>query len=312
MARGAGARTATLVAPAGARGHYLSGLALAAVGSVLFSAKAIIVKLGYRYGADPVTLIALRMLFALPFFVAVAAVTGRGPAQARAPGDGLRVFGMGVTGYYLASLLDFYGLRYISAGLERVILYLNPTLVVLISVLVLRKPIGTRQWVALAVAYAGVITVFSHDLRLSGENVPLGALLVFGSALSYAVYLVSAGELVARIGTMRLTAWASIVASLLCVAHALVTAPAALFAQPWAVYGLSLFNGVFCTVLPVFMVMMAIERIGSTAASQTGMVGPVATIAMAAVVLGEPVTGTQLVGTAIVMAGVFILTTGKN
>ncbi len=302
----------TLLGPGGPRPRYLSGLALAAAGSIMFSAKAIIVKLAYRYGVDPVTLIALRMLFALPFFVAVALAVGRGPAHTRVAGDGWRVFGMGLTGYYLASLLDFYGLQYVSAGLERVILYLNPTLVMLISVLVLHKPIGRRQWVALAIAYAGVFTVFSHDLSLSGENVPIGTALVFASALLYAVYLVSAGELIARIGTMRLTAWASIVACLLCVLHALATAPAALFAQPWQVYGLSLVNGVFCTVVPIFLVMMAIERVGSASASQTGMVGPVATIAMAAVVLGEPVTGVQLIGTAVVMAGVFILTTWKT
>jgi len=294
------------------RQRYLSGLALAALGSVLFSAKAIIVKLGYRYAVGPETLVALRMLFALPFFVAVALVTGRGPAHARRSGDAWRVLGLGITGYYLGSYLDFLGLQYISAGLERVILYLNPTLVLLISALVLRRPIGRLQWIALVVSYAGVITVFSHDLRLSGESVALGAALVFASALSYSVYLVSAGELIARIGTMRLTAWASIVACLLCVAQALLTDPVALLTQPWPVYGLSAINAVCCTVLPVFLVMMAIERVGSGPASQTGMVGPVATIAMAALVLDEPVSATQMLGTAIVVAGVFILTTRKH
>ncbi len=293
------------------RRRWLTGLAFGAVGATLFSAKAIIVKLAYRYQVDPVTLIALRMVFALPFFVAVALYFGAGLPENRRSGDGWRVLGLGITGYYLGSFLDFLGLQYISAGLERVILYLNPTLVLLISAVVLRKTIGRLQWIALAVTYAGVLVVFSHDLKLSGSNVTLGAALVFSSALSYSIYLVAAGEIVNRIGSLRLTAWASIVACLLCMAQSVLIDPAALFGQPWQVYGLSVINAVCCTVLPVFLVMMAVERIGSGAASQTGMLGPVATIALAAVFLGDPVSGTQLAGTAIVLAGVFILTTKK-
>lgn len=322
------------------RDAYLSGLALAAVGAVLFSGKAVIVKLAYRHGVDAVTLIALRMLFALPMFVLAAWWVERGPgaraaaraAQAAQPvqsarpdasgrmsvpssswqrGDVLRIVALGTIGYYLSSFLDFLGLRYISAGLERVILYLNPTLVLLIGLVWLRKRPTRREWLALAVAYAGVFVVFWHDLRLAGSNVPLGSLLVLASAATYAVYLVASGTLVKRLGPIRLTAWASIVSCVACIAQAALIEPAALWSQPAAVYWLSIVNAVFCTVLPVFIVMLAVDRIGSGPASQMGMIGPVSTIGLAAVLLGEPVTIQQLAGTAIVMVGVFILSTRR-
>lgn len=284
------------------------GFGLAAAGAVLFSAKAIIVKLAYRYQVDPATLIAMRMMVALPFFGLAAWWAGRRAPMLWHPGDRLRVFVLGLLGYYLASYLDFIGLQYISAGLERVILYLNPTLVLLISAVALRRPVGRRELVALAITYLGVFLVFAHDVRLEGGNLPLGGLLVFGSALSYAIYLVASGQMVRRFGPVRLTAWASIVASVACIVQALVLEPAALLTQPAPVWWLSLLNGTLCTVLPVFLVMFAIDRIGSAAVSQTGMLGPVSTIAMGALLLGETVSATQMLGTAIVLGGIFFLT----
>lgn len=284
------------------------GFALAAAGAVLFSAKAIIVKLAYRWQVDPATLIAMRMLVALPFFAAAAWWIGRRAPMAWRPGDRLQVVVLGLLGYYLASYLDFLGLQYISAGLERIILYLNPTLVLLISALALRRPVRRHEVIALAITYLGVFLVFAHDVRVEGANVPLGGLLVFASALSYAIYLVVSGQLVKRLGPVRLTAWASIVASLACIAQALVLDAGALLVQPAPVWWLSLLNGTLCTVLPVFLVMFAIDRIGSAAAAQTGMLGPVSTIALGALLLGETVSGTQVLGTAIVLAGIFFLT----
>lgn len=281
---------------------------MAAAGAVLFSAKAVIVKLAYRYQVDPATLIAMRMMVALPFFALAAWWAGRRKPMLWRSGDRLGVLVLGLLGYYLASYLDFIGLQYISAGLERIILYLNPTLVLLISALALRRPVGRHELIALAITYLGVFLVFAHDVRLEGANVPLGGLLVFGSALSYAVYLVASGQMVRRFGPVRLTAWASIVASAACIVQALLLEPAALLAQPAPVWWLSLLNGTLCTVLPVFLVMFAIDRIGSAAVSQTGMLGPVSTIAMAALLLGETVSATQMLGTAVVLGGIFFLT----
>ena len=294
------------------RARFLAGLALVSVGTVLFATKAVIVKLAFEQGADPVSLLGLRMLFALPFFMAVSWYVQRREPVSLSRAELGQVFAMGVLGYYLASFLDFIGLQYVSAGLERIILYLNPTLVLLGSVLFFGRRIGAREWWALGVCYAGVVFVVWHDLSLSGRNVPLGAALVFASAISYAAYLLLADDLVRKLGAMRLTAWASLVACACCLLQSLIWDPGAMWRQQPAVYALSAFNGTLCTVVPMFMVMMGIERVGSPTAAQAGMLGPAATIVLAAVLLGEPVTATQVIGTAVVLAGVFILSGRKR
>ena len=284
----------------------LPGLLLAAVGAIAFSGKAIIVKLAYRYGVDAVTLIMYRMLFALPMFVALAWWAGRNrPALTRR--DWRVVLGLGFCGYYLASYLDFAGLQYVSASLERLILYLNPTLVMLLGVLLFRRRVSAAQLSALAVSYCGVLLVFGHEVTLMGANVALGALLVFGSALSYAVYLVYSGEEVNRLGALRLTGLATSVACVLCIAQfALLRPLAALDVAPQVLW-LSVLNATVCTFAPVVMVMMAIERIGATLAAQTGMVGPLSTILMGVLILGEPFTTWVAAGTALVLAGIWML-----
>lgn len=288
-----------------------SGLVLAALGAIAFSGKAIIVKLGYRYGADAVTLLALRMLVAFPFFLLMGAWAARRSAPlSRA--DRMRIVVLGFLGYYLASFLDFAGLAYITATLERLILYLTPTLVALIGWLALGKRISRRQALALLVSYAGVGLAFGHDLQAGGSNILLGGLLVFGSALAYALYLVGSGELVARVGAVRLTAYASSVASVLCLLQFVILRPLQAMVLPWEVYALSLVNGTLCTVLPVLAVMMAVARIGSALAAQVGMIGPVSTIVLSLLLLGEPMGPWQVAGTVLVMAGVFAVSQQKT
>lgn len=283
------------------------GLAFALVGSIAFSGKAIIVKLAYRHGTDAVTLLMLRMLFALPLFLALAWWSGRGrPALTRR--DWGAVLGLGFSGYYLASFLDFLGLAYISASLERLILYLNPTLVLLLGVVLHGRRVSAKQLLALAVSYGGVMLVFGHELNDLGPNVGLGTLLVFGSALSYAVYLVQSGQEVQRLGALRLTGLATTVACLLCIGQFLLLRPAAsVLTVPTPVLWLSLLNATACTFAPVILVMMGIERLGATLAAQTGLVGPMSTILMGIFILGEPMTPWILGGTALVLAGVALL-----
>ena len=289
-----------------------TGVALAVLGAIAFSGKAILVKLGYRYGADAITLVALRMGMALPFFAVLALYASRRiGVVALSRADGAKVVALGFLGYYLGSYLDFLGLEHVSASLERLILYLNPTLVVIIGWLFLGRRTNARQLVALAVGYAGVAIAFAHDLHGGDGNIVLGGMLVFGSALAYAIYLVGSGQLVKRIGTLRLTAYASCVASLCCVVHFALTRPLALLAQlPAPVYELSILNATVCTVLPVFAVMMGVSRVGAGVASQVGMVGPVSTIIMADLVLDERLGAMQIVGTVLVMVGVFIVSRG--
>ncbi len=275
-------------------------------GAIAFSGKAIIVKLAYRHGVDAVTLLMYRMLFALPLFVALAWWAGRGkPALT---GRDLKVIaGLGFTGYYLASFLDFAGLQYISAGLERLILYLNPTLVLLFSALLFKQRVHRSQLLALAVSYAGVLLVFGQEASLAGANALLGTALVFASAVSYALYLVYSGREVQRLGALRLTGWATSVACGLCIVQFLLLRPleAAVVAPP--VLWLSLLNALACTFAPVLMVMMAMERIGSVATAQTGMIGPLSTIVLGVLLLGEPFNGWIVAGTVLVLSGVWLL-----
>ena len=289
------------------KSHLTTGLLLAAAGSIAFSGKAIIVKLAYRHGVDAVTLVMLRMLFALPMFVLMAWWAGRGKA-ALTRQDALGILGLGFTGYYLSSFLDFWGLEYISASFERLILYLNPTLVLLLGWVVYKRRIARKQAVAMAVSYSGVLLVFGHELSLSGANVWLGAVLVLGSALTYAVYLTYSGQLVQRLGSLRLAGWATSVACLFCIGQFVLLRPLSLDAVATPVLWLSLLNATACTVLPVVLVMMAIERIGAGLAAQTGMIGPMSTITMGVLLLDEPFTAWIVVGTALVVSGVFLVT----
>lgn len=286
-----------------------AGLLLAGAGAIAFSGKAIIVKLAYRYGVDAVTLIMYRMLLAMPLFVALAWWAGRG-RPALTGRDWRVVCGLGVSGYYLASFLDFLGLQYISASLERLILYLNPTFVLMLGWVLFQRRVTARQGVALAVSYAGVLLVFGQELSLAGTgaDVVLGAALVLASALCYAVYMVYSGEEVKRLGSLRLTGLATSVACVLCIAQFMVLRPfeAALVAPE--VIWLSVLNATLCTFAPVVMVMMAIERVGATLTAQTSMIGPMSTIAMGALILGEPFTPWVAAGTVLVLAGVWLLT----
>jgi drug/metabolite transporter (DMT)-like permease len=292
--------------------HLLSGLLLAGAGSIAFSGKAIIVKLAYRHGVDAVTLIMYRMLFALPLFLALAwwaTYHQHGKrAQPLERRDWLGILGLGFTGYYLASFLDFWGLVYISASLERLILYLNPTLVLLLGWVLYQRRITALQAVAMAVSYAGVLLVFGHEADLSGPNAALGTALVFGSAISYAMYLVYSGEMVKRLGSMRLVGLATTVACVLCLLQFVLLRPLSAAIVAPEVIGLSVLNATLCTFAPVLMVMMAIERIGAGLASQTGMIGPMSTIAMGVWLLDEPFNGWIVAGTALVVTGVFIVT----
>lgn len=288
-----------------------SAIFFAALGAVLFSAKAVVVKLSYQYGSDAATVLALRMLFAMPFFWVAAAWNRRRhglPPIGRQ--DRVRLLALGFIGYYVSSYLDFWGLEYISVGLERIILYLNPTMVLLISALLMSKKISRVQWVAMAVAYAGVVLVFLHDIRFEGgAQVALGGTLVFLCAASYAVYLIMAGEIVSRVGSIRTVAYASTSAMVCCVLHAMIANPQSILVQPGAVYGLAVFNAFFCTFVPMLLVMMAVNRVGSGITAQAGAVGPVATVFLGWYFLGEPIHATQIVGMAVVLVSVAILLT---
>jgi drug/metabolite transporter (DMT)-like permease len=283
------------------------GLGLAAAGAVAFSGKAIIIKLAYRHQVDAVTLIMYRMLFSLPIFAAMAWWAGRGRARL-SRSDMLGVLWLGFTGYYLASFLDFAGLQYISASLERLILYLNPTMVLVLGVFLYGKRVARIQWLGMAVSYAGILVVFGHEAAFTGADAAWGAMLVFASAVSYALYLSYSGEMVQRLGSLRLVGWATSVACVLCLLQfALLRPLSAAWVAPQVVW-LSVLNATLCTAVPVLLVMMGIERIGSGPAAQVGMVGPLATLFMGVLILDEPLNAWIVTGTAVVLLGIYIFT----
>jgi drug/metabolite transporter (DMT)-like permease len=286
------------------------GIVLALAGVLAFSVRPILIKLAYAYVTDPVTLIALRMVFSLPFFIAAAFWVRRDSASAPLTrGDWRAVFLLGFLGYYLASFLDFLGLQYISAGLGRLVLFLYPTVTVLLSALFLGKYVSRRDTVALVISYAGLALVLSQGFAGENRNLMLGALLVFGSALAYAIYLVKSSQVVTRIGSIRFTAYATSVASLLCILQFLLLRPLSALLLPLPVYALAIAMGVGCTVLPVFVTSEALRRIGANQVAIIGAAGPVTTIFLGWVGLEESMTLLQIAGAALVLAGVLLVTT---
>ena len=214
---------------------------------------------------------------------------------------------LGFLGYYFASFVDFLGLQYIGAGLGRLIQFLYPTVVVVLSWAFLRKCAGAREILALAVTYAGIALVFGPALGGQHENFPLGAALVFAGAVSYAIYLVLGGQIIQRVGAMRFTAYALLIASALCIAQFLVLRPLAALALPWQVYACAIAMALLSTVLPTFMTAEALKRIGANQVAILGALGPVSTIFFGFVGLDERMTALQLAGTALVLGGVVLV-----
>lgn len=287
------------------------GFLLAGMGAVLFSAKAIVVKLTYRYGVDALTIIGFRMMLSLPFFAVVAFFQVRRARRGKLPiltvKERFQLVFLGFIGYYLSSYLDFLGLQYITAGLERLILFLSPTFVLLISAIALKRPISTGQWVALGLSYLGVVFVFLQDLSFSGNDVMLGALFVLGAAFSYAFYLIGSGELIKRVGATRLVAYAMSVSAIVSMVHFFGVHGLSGLYQARQVYELSMIHAVVNTVVPTFMIMWSVARIGAPMTAQLGLLGPVSVLFLAAWLLGEPLTAMQLLGTAFTLAGAVVL-----
>jgi len=295
-------------------GNRAAGIAFALAGVVGFSFRPLLIKLAYAVpvatgdAVGPVTLLFLRMALALPFFAVTAWwLRGRGP---RLTGrDWAAVGALGFVGYYMASFLDFIGLQYVGAGLGRLILFLYPTLVVLLSMLFLHKTPGRRELAALAMSYAGIALVVSNQLgqTAQGSFFLLGVLLVFGSALCYAIYLVAGSQMVQRIGSMRFTAYTMIVSTVPAVAQFFVLEPMSALQLPAPVWGYAALIATFCTVLPVFLVAEALKRIGANHFALIGAAGPVTTAFASAIGLEEPITGLQIAGGALVILGVLLV-----
>ena len=280
----------------------------AIVGTLAFSFKAILIKLAYAWhSVDATTLLTLRMLYAAPFFAAMAWASRGGPPISG--GDAGRLLWLGFIGYYLASYLDFLGLQYITAALERLVLYLYPTIVLILSAVLYGKPIRSREVLALALSYAGIVIVFWNDVRLSGDPgaIALGGGLVFVCAICHAIYMVSSAGTIGRLGSMRFIAWAMLVSTAFVLAQFVVLLPLSALAVPLRIHALMLAMAIVATVLPTWMMAEAIRRIGANHTSLVGSLGPVFTIGLGAMILGESVHLIQLAGAVLVLAGVLLV-----
>lgn len=289
------------------------------LGAFGFSAKAVLIKLAYDYShqLDVITLMVLRMAISLPFFLAVALwpvnnSTKAEDAQRLNRQDWLMIFGLGILGYYVASYLDFAGLQYISAGLERLILFLYPTFVVLFTAAIQRRAINRHQALALALSYAGMILVFvDNRAAMASSGLLLGSALVLASAIAFAFFLMGSGMMVKRIGSTRFTAYSMTVACLATGLHFVIQHGVKLLNLPANVYWLALIMAIFSTVLPAFLMNAGINRIGAGSASIISSIGPIGTLALAFLLLNETLTAAQLAGTALVLIGVYVVSRAK-
>ena len=297
----------------GSRAYFAAGLLLAVGGVVCFSIRPIFIKLAYAYVVDPVTLLALRMIFSLPFFVGAAIwVRTGGDHRPLAGHDLAAVCALGVLSYYAASFLDFLALQYISAGLGRLLLFIYPTIVVMLSAMVLGKRVGAREIAALVLTYGGLALVFAQSLGGEQRDLWLGTALAFASALCYAVYLVACSEVVSRVGSVRFTAYAMTAASAACILQFLLLRPLAALALPAPVYLYAIAMAVVSTAIPVFMTSEALRRIGANTVAIVGALGPVTTIAFGYMGLDEVMTPLQLVGSALVLIGVVVISVRRT
>jgi drug/metabolite transporter (DMT)-like permease len=282
------------------------------VGVLAFSFRPILIKLSYgAHPVSPVTLLFLRMTLSLPFFLAIGWwLRNQEPRLERR--DWLAVAGLGFIGYYAASFLDFIGLQWVGAGVGRLILYLFPTLVVVLSFFFLRKPPTRRELIALAVSYAGIVLVVFSQVSVENRLFALGAAFVFAAALCYAVYLVAGSQVVKRVGSMRFTAYSTVVATVPAVIQFVITESVQSLHLPGAVWGYAIVLATVSTVLPLFLQAEALNRIGANHFALIGAIGPVSVAVTSALGLDEPFTWVQALGGALVIFGVLLVSLKKG
>lgn len=294
----------------------LTGVVMVLLGAMGTSSKAILAKLSYPYGIDPLSLLAIRMAMVFPIFLLIFLLSKSPPQSSLKLKDYLQIIPFALLGYYLASFLDFYGLQFVPAGIERLILFTYPTLVVILSWIFLKKRITPMHTAALFITYAGILIVLFGDLHLPDKRILWkGGFWIFISALCYATYLIGSGMLIPKFGVVRFTAFAMCIASIGVFAHALLGRPEpqiSLIAYPRMVYLYIGIMGVIATILPSFLISGGILRIGASHTAILGSVGPVSTIALAYIFLEESFSWKQILGTVIVMLGVLMISVNKQ
>jgi drug/metabolite transporter (DMT)-like permease len=289
------------------------GIGIGILGIVLFSSKAVMVKLAYNYEVDAISILLLRMVFSFPFYVVIAYLyRNKTNGITTTKKDYIWVAFFGVIGYYLASYFDFVGLSYIKASLERIILFLYPTIVIILNRLFLKQPITKVQMGAIALTYIGIVIAFSDEVAISGSDTYLGGIFILLSAITYASYLVGSGWLIPKFGVVKFTAYAMLVSCGCVFVHYGITSQTNLFGYPWQVYVLGFLIAVFSTVIPSFLVSLSIKMISSSNFAIVAGIGPVSTIILAGIFLNEKLTGLQFLGALIVIIGISLISLKKK
>ncbi|RCS25983.1 EamA/RhaT family transporter [Polaribacter sp. WD7] len=293
--------------------RFWIGILLGVIGVVLFSSKAVMVKLAYKYNVDSITILLLRMLFSFPFYAVIALLYSKETNNILIKKiDYAWVVFFGLVGYYLASYFDFVGLKYIKASLERIILFVYPTIVIILNRLFLQQPISKNQTIAIFLSYLGIIIAFSNEIEISGNNIYLGGFFVLLSAITYASYLVGSGWLIPKFGVVKFTAYAMLVSCFSVFIHYSFINETDLFALPWQVYGLGLLIAIFATVIPSFLVSTSIKMISSSNFAIVAGIGPISTIILASFFLGEELSLIQFFGALLVIIGIIITSIKKD
>jgi len=288
-----------------------SGFIIAFLGSILFSTKAIIVKKAFAdTGVPALTLLALRMLFSLPFYLAAAYFTSSNSDNIKfTKREWMLLIGLGIVGYYLSSLFDFLGLQYVSAGIERLILFLYPTFVVLINAFWFHQQVTRVQKIALLLTYTGIGIAYFGELNLdnSSPNFFMGSILIFICAITYALYLVGSGRMIPKAGASKFTAYVMLVATVGVMVHFFVATDYHSVQWSKQLTGYGLLLAVIATVIPSFMLSYGMKKIGANNTAIVTSIGPVSTILQAHWILGEKIFTEQIIGTCLVITGVILI-----
>jgi len=292
--------------------QFWLGIIIGVLGVVLFSSKAVMVKIAYQYHVDAISILLLRMLFSFPFYIVIAYLYRNKSKTQKTTKDWLWLVFFGVVGYYLASYFDFVGLVYIKASLERIILFLYPTIVLILNKLFLKQRITTPQLIAIALTYLGILIAFWDEVNVSGEGTIIGGVLILLSALTYASYLVGSGWLIPKFGVVQFTAYAMLVSCISVFAHYSITNQVNLFNFSFEVYVLGFLIAVFATVIPSFLVSASIKMISSSNYAIIAGVGPISTIILATIFLEERLTFIQLIGALVVISGIVFISLKKS
>ena len=285
------------------------GALLAILGIFLFSAKAILVKVAYNnFSIDAVSLLLLRMVFSLPFYLIIMYWQIKRKKTEVSRIDAIQIILLGIVGYYLASYFDFVGLKYISASLERLILFIYPTLVLFISAIVLKNKINRNQWLAIIITYLGIFITFGPSIGLGSQaNIWKGSAFIFFSALTYAMYIVGSGKIIPKLGSVFFTSIAMTVSCVFVILHHVSIHGFNWGQYPIWIYVIGFVMAIFSTVIPSFLVSEAIKKIGSSNFAIIGSIGPISTIILAVIFINEKIDVYQLIGTFVVILGVLQL-----